>query len=281
MTTAEAAALTFDPTDGFVGTTSFTYAAKDDDGDEDATPATFSISTLNSPPESNDITNTNSILSSAGPTDIDNLSYSDSDGTVTSIIIKTIPAANHGTLTLADGTPITRGQSITPTQALGLKFDPSGNYNGPTTFTYAAVDDDGAEDLTPGTFLLDIDNTPPVVASNTITVNENVQDTPLGLAAPTDSDSGDSFTITVTSLPSLGQVTLADGTAVTVGMTLTTLQLTTLLYDAPEQYDGTSDPGDFGYAVNDGEFTETGDVDISITPVNDPPVATNATVSLA
>ncbi|OEK00001.1 hypothetical protein BFP97_00005, partial [Roseivirga sp. 4D4] len=281
LTPAEAAGLTFDPTTGFVGTTSFTYAAKDNDGDEDATPATFTINTLNSPPESNDITNANTILSSAGPTDLDNLSTEDSDGTVTAIIIKTIPAASHGVLTLADGTVITQGLSITPTQALGIRFDPSGNYNGPSTFTYAAVDDDGAEDLTPGTFIFNIGNVPPVVSSNTITMNENVQDTPLGLPAPTDTDSGNSFTITVTSLPSLGNVTLADGTDVEIGDVLTTAQLTTLLYDSPEQYDGTSDPGDFGYAVNDGQFTETGDVDIIILPVNDPPVANDATVSLA
>ncbi len=280
LTTAEAAGLTFDPTSGFVGTTSFTYAAKDDDGAEDATPATFTINTLNSPPDSGDITNSNSILSTAGATDIDNLSTSDSDGTVVSIIIRTVPNASHGVLTLANGTVIIQGQSITPVEALGLRFDPSGTYNGPATFTYSAVDDDGAEDLTPGTFILNIDNTPPIVASNTITVNENVQDTPLGIATPTDPDSGNTFTIIVTSLPSLGAVTLADGTPVTLGMTLTSLQLTTLLYDAPEDYDGTSDPGDFGYSVNDGEFTENADVDIIINPVNDPPVATDATVSL-
>ncbi|MFY0591879.1 FG-GAP-like repeat-containing protein, partial [Roseivirga sp.] len=280
LTPTEASGLTFDPSTGFVGTTSFTYAAKDNDGEEDPTPATFTINTLNSPPESNDITNTNIIPSSAGPTDLDNLSTQDSDGTVTAIIIKTIPSATHGTLTLADGTVITQGLSITPTQALGIRFDPSGNYNGPSTFTYAAVDDDGAEDLTPGTFIFNIGNTAPIVDSNTIMMDENVQATPLGLSAPSDTDSGDSFTITVTSLPSLGTVKLADGTEVELGDVLTTVQLTTLVYDAPEQYDGSSDPGDFGYSVNDGEFTIAGGVDIIITPVNDPPVGDDATVSL-
>ena len=54
-------------------------------------------------------------------------------------------------------------------------------------------------------------NDAPVASSTTISVAEQSLDTPLGLTAPTDID-GDALTITVTGLPSVGTVTLADGT---------------------------------------------------------------------
>jgi hypothetical protein len=114
-------------------------------------------------------------------------------------------------------------------------------------------------------------NDPPVVDSQSITIAEESVNTPLGLEAPTDPD-GNVLTITVTGLPVLGSVTLADGTPVNIGDTLTSDQLTTLLYNAPADYDGIADPGDFTYGVTDGTHTVTGSVDIIVTPVNDPPV---------
>ena len=118
-------------------------------------------------------------------------------------------------------------------------------------------------------------NDAPVVSSNVLTVNEGSADTSLGLTAPTDVDS-DSLTITVTGLPSLGVVTLADGsTAVTASTTLTSPQLIGLLYDAPSEYDGIADAGAFTYEVSDGDgATSTATATINITAVNDAPEVT-------
>ena len=70
----------------------------------------------------------------------------------------------------------------------------------------------------------------------------------------------------------MGTLFLADGTTpVNVGDMLTIAQLTGLVYDAPADYDGVADPGDFTYDVTDGVATDSGVVDITITPVNDPP----------
>ena len=131
---------------------------------------------------------------------------------------------------------------------------------------------DGNSDSNTGTTTINIiaTNSPPVVNSSAITVDEASQDTGLGLTAPTDAD-GDTLTITVTGLPTLGQVTKADGTAVNNGDSLTSEELTRLLYDAPSDYDGTDDPGDFTYNVSDGTTTVSGRTDITITQVNDSP----------
>ncbi|WP_099426180.1 Ig-like domain-containing protein, partial [Vibrio splendidus] len=123
-------------------------------------------------------------------------------------------------------------------------------------------------------------NDAPDVDSNSITVAEESTNTSLGLSAPTDAD-GDSLTITVTGLPSLGTVTLADGTALTNGMTLTTTELEGLEYDAPADYNGTDAVGSFTYSVDDGQgeanSVQTGSVSIGVTEINDAPEAEDFT----
>ncbi len=112
---------------------------------------------------------------------------------------------------------------------------------------------------------------PPVVSSSTITVDEESTATSLGLSAPTDAD-GDTLTITVTGLPTLGVVKKDDGTVVNNGDTLTSAELTGLIYDAPNEYNGTDVVGNFTYGVSDGDTTVTGTTTINVNPVNDPPV---------
>ncbi|MEM1172225.1 MAG: DUF4347 domain-containing protein, partial [Cyanobacteria bacterium P01_H01_bin.35] len=94
-----------------------------------------------------------------------------------------------------------------------------------------------------------IPNSPPVANSNSIIVDEGSQDIPVGLTAPTDVDPEDILTINVSGLPILGIVTKADGTVVNNGETLTADELEGLLYDAPPDFNGTDDPGDFTYSV--------------------------------
>ena len=84
-------------------------------------------------------------------------------------------------------------------------------------------------------------------------------------------DLNDTLTIQVSGLPILGMVTLANGDAVSDGQVLSVSELTGLQYDAPIDYDGTSDPGDFTYTVTDGTTTVTGSTDITILEINDTP----------
>ncbi|TXD50137.1 Ig-like domain-containing protein, partial [Polaribacter sp. IC073] len=116
-------------------------------------------------------------------------------------------------------------------------------------------------------------NQAPVADSNAITVLEESTGTALGLAAPTDAD-GNPLTITVTGLPILGVVKKANGAVVTNGTVLTSIELTNLIYDSPTAYNGTDDAGEFTYTVSDGTAAPTtGTSDITITAVNDVPVA--------
>ncbi|PID51979.1 MAG: hypothetical protein CR972_04245 [Candidatus Moraniibacteriota bacterium] len=121
-------------------------------------------------------------------------------------------------------------------------------------------------------------NTAPVADSSTVTVDEESTDTNLGLSAPTDAD-GDTLTITVTGLPNLGTVTKADSTTISNGDTLTSAELTGLLYDAPTEYNGTDNVGDFTYSVSDGTATVNGATDITVNAINDPPTLTDDTAN--
>ena len=165
----------------------------------------------------------NTPLGLTAPTDV--------DGNPLTITVTGLPAV--GTITLADGTPVTNGQVLTAAQLAGLQFDAPADLlaSTSTSFTYSVSD--GTATVNAGTTIsVTPVNDAPVASSSTITVAEESANTPLGLTAPTDVD-GNPLTITVTGLPTVGTITLADGTPVTNGQVLTAAQLAGLQFDAP------------------------------------------------
>ncbi len=163
LTIAETISITFDPAAGFTGNATFTYAAKDNDSLEDATPATFTIpitAGTNVPPTTDDVTSSGSILNTAGATDIADLVGSDTDGTVVAGIIKSLPSTTAGILYMADGsTAVALGQELTTAETTTITFDPTAGFTGNAIFTYAAKDDEGAVDATPATFTIPVFST--------------------------------------------------------------------------------------------------------------------------
>ncbi|MGL6523225.1 type I secretion C-terminal target domain-containing protein, partial [Aeromonas dhakensis] len=103
---------------------------------------------------------------------IPTLSGSDIDGNVVSFIIKNLPA--NGILYL-NGVAVTVDQSIAVADAGKLTFTPNANWNGNTTFNYAAVDNDGAVDMSPATVTIKVDavnDLPTLTISNGAVVSE-------------------------------------------------------------------------------------------------------------
>ncbi|MFM1646304.1 retention module-containing protein [Aeromonas salmonicida] len=82
------------------------------------------------------------------------LSGSDIDGTVVSFTIKSLPA--NGVL-LLDGVPVTENQSVQAVDAGKLTFVPSADWNGDTSFSYVAVDNEGLADATPATVTIRVE----------------------------------------------------------------------------------------------------------------------------
>ncbi len=114
-------------------------------------------------------------------------------------------------------------------------------------------------------------NNLPVVDSISINVDEDSQNNTIGFALPTDAD-GDALTITVTSLPesSMGWVTKADGTEITVGSVLSEAELQGLLYETHANANG--DGGFLTYNVSDGKDSVSGSAHFTIASVNDDPI---------
>jgi len=257
--------LVFTPDENFNGDTSFGWNGFDGTSYAD-TPATvnISINSDNDVPTVNDLSKTgledNTILFTA---DDFTSQFTDIDGdSLTKIQITSLP--ENGTLTLNDN-PVSLDDEIDVTQLGNLVFTPDENFNGDTSFGWNGFDGNSYAE-TPGTVNISIGtttNNPPTVSDNSVQFNNNSQDNELGITAPTDPEN-DNLTITVTTLPNLGTVTKADGTPVSIGDILTPEELAGLLYNTPENYNGTDELGSFSYNVSDGVNTVPGTVNIDI-----------------
>ena len=170
------------------------------------------------------------------------LAGTDVDGDPLTFAIATQPA--HGTLT---GTPP------------NVTYTPAANYFGPDSFTFTASD--GQLTSAPATISLSISpvNDRPVATASSLTTAEDTA-LPITLAA-TDAE-GDPLTFAITSLPAHGALT---GTPPNV------------TYTPAPNYSG---PDSFTFTASDGVTTSApGTLSLTVTPVNDAPVATNRSLS--
>jgi hypothetical protein len=165
-------------------------------------------------------------------------------------------------LTLTGGSSINEyRQVLTSLTYENLSDNPSAAARSITVEAYDAAynnlygSDMGSINITP------VNDAAQVFDNNNFSV-AGAQDQALNISAPTDADTDDNaLIITVTGVPtSIGSVTLADGSPVSVGDTLTLAQLTSLQFDA-----GVVDGTDvFTYSVFDGELTTNGTTTINV-----------------
>ncbi len=223
------------------------------------------------------ITNYAQILSSE-----DDLDYSDNSSTaVTALIINRPPVADNQALTTPEDTPkpITLtgsdldGDSLTfapldpPAHgtlsgfnpATGdVLYHPATNYAGPDSFSFRV--NDGQLDSTPATISITVTpvNDPPVADNQALTTPE---DTPKPITLTGSDLDGDSLTFAPLDPPAHG--TLSGFNPATGDV----------LYHPATNYAG---PDSFSFRVNDGQLDSTpATISITVTPVNDPPVADN------
>ncbi|VXA80483.1 RTX toxin [Aeromonas salmonicida] len=127
-------------------------ATQTDKAGNESLPGSDMATILNEAPETAD--KQASGLEDAASIAIPALSGSDIDGTVVSFTIKSLPA--NGVL-LLDGVPVTENQSIQAVDAGKLTFVPSADWNGDTSFSYVAVDNEGLADATPATVTIRVE----------------------------------------------------------------------------------------------------------------------------
>ncbi|MBP5982631.1 MAG: hypothetical protein KA734_02835, partial [Fluviicola sp.] len=130
-------------------------------------------------PITNNVTNATVLPLNASTTDLDDASSSDADGTVVAYRIISLPT--NGTLYKQIGlslVPMSANEAIVAADFAVLKYQPTANYAGNDVFTYAAIDDDGAEDQTPANFNIVVFVASPTsdagLATSTICANSTV-----------------------------------------------------------------------------------------------------------
>ena len=238
--------FTYSPDADFNGTDSFTYHANDGAADSNTATVTITITSVNDAPVANDDeygTDEDTPLTIAPPAVLGN--DSDVDGDSLTAMLDT--DVSNGTLALnADGS---------------FSYTSDADFSGVDSFTYVA--NDGLLDSNVATVTLTVNavNDPPVADDDVYATDE---DTPLNAAAPgvlaNDSDvDGDGLTAVLVTDVGHGSLTLnADGS---------------FTYTPDPNFNGVDS---FTYVANDGlADSNVATVTITVSPVNDAPVATD------
>ncbi|HTH56848.1 MAG TPA: Ig-like domain-containing protein [Cyclobacteriaceae bacterium] len=232
--------LTYMPNANYNGPDSFTFKASDGIFTSNTGTVTINVTPVNDPP----VPNGQSVTTLEDTPVSIVLTGSDIEGSPLTFIVVTPP--QHGTLS---GT------------GANLTYTPSANYNGVDNFTFkvndGTVDSNGTANV-----LITVTpvNDPPVANNQNVTVTE---DTPKSIILSGTDPDGDPLTYTIVSSPTHGTL---NGTA------------PNLTYTPAANYNGSDS---FTFKANDGTAdSNTATVSITVTPVNDAPIANGQSVTV-
>ncbi len=239
----------YTPPAGYNGTATFSYTIEDCSGNTASALVEVSVDPVNDPPVAND---QGRATPEDTPTGFFALAVSDPDNTLAELTCDCLVPPSHGT--------VVRGPDHT------VNYTPDPDFAGIDTFTYEVCDPDGLCDTATVTVEVSAANDNPVVsASDQITP----EDTPIAFPVVHSDPDDDSLSCTASD-PAHGSVSPASGTVLPP-------------YPAAEMLTYTPDPGFFGVdqiviTCNDGQGgTDSVTVEITVTPVNDPPLAQDQT----
>ncbi|MHA3775299.1 Ig-like domain-containing protein [Verrucomicrobiota bacterium sgz303538] len=240
--------LTFTPALNFNGTATISYTISDGKGGTSSAKVTVTVTPVNDAPVAADDSATTpedtakTIAVLGNDTDVDNDPLT--------VTVATVPAA-QGTVTInSDGT---------------LAFTPALNFNGTATISYTISDGKGGTSSAKVTVTVTPVNDAPVAADDSATTPEDTAKTIAVLGNDTDVDN-DPLTVTVATVPAAqGTVTInSDGT---------------LAFTPALNFNGTAT---ISYTISDGKSgTSSAKVTVTVTPVNDAPVAADDTDTTA
>ncbi|PQO34778.1 tandem-95 repeat protein [Bremerella cremea] len=232
--------ITYTPDANYHGADSFTYDVSDGNGGVDTATVTITVNSVNDKPVAN---------ADTGTTDEDvpavfDLLSNDSDIDGDPLTISSVTNPNHGTVVVNnDGT---------------ITYTPNANFFGTDSFLYTINDGQGGTDT--GTVAITVDsvNDAPDANSDSFLTNEDVAVIFDVLINDTDVE-GDSLSVTGVAAPSHGSAVLnVDGT---------------VTYTPDPNFNGVDS---FTYTISDGlGGADTATVSVTVSPVNDNPVATN------
>jgi cellulose biosynthesis protein BcsQ len=234
--------MTYTPVSNYNGPDSFNFVVNDGAVDSNNATVSITVEPVDDPPVANLQSITTKVDKSAALT----LSGSDVDSNSLKYAVVTKPA--HGTLTFGSHFE-TNGKLI---------YTPNARFTGMDGFTFKL--NDGQVDSAPATVSINVTaNHPPMADPQALTTAE---DTRAVVNLQGSDPDGDTLIYAVVTGPSHGGLS---GTA------------PNLTYTPSPNYNG---PDSFTFKVNDGAVdSPLGTVSITVTPVNDPPIATSDTIT--
>jgi VCBS repeat-containing protein len=237
--------VTYTPAADFVGTDSFVYLAQDGLLGNGRATVTVTVTSVNRPPVANADAAT---VAEDGSVDVAVLA-NDTDADNDPLTVASVIQGSHGTVSInANGT---------------VRYVPAANYNGQDSFTYTVSDGHGGTATGTVSITVTAVNDPPVANPDSATVFE---DLPVDVAVLSNDTDADNDTLSVASVTQGAHGTVminANGT---------------VRYGGAPNYNG---PDSFTYTVSDGHGgTATATVSITVTPVDDPPVANADTATV-
>ena len=238
--------ITYTPAADYNGTDSFSYVISDGNGGADSATVLITVTAVNDDPDAED-----DIASTAEDTAVTvTVLANDADVDGDTLAVSSITQPTHGAAVLnADDT---------------VTYTPAADYNGPDSFSYTVADGNGGTDTATVSIEVGSGNDAPVAGDDSATTAEDTAVTVTVLANDTDLD-GDALTVSSLTQPSNGGAVLnADDT---------------ITYTPAADHNGADS---FTYSISDGNGgTDTATVSITITAVNDAPVANDDPASTA
>ncbi|MEG5031952.1 DUF4347 domain-containing protein, partial [Microcoleus sp. AT3-D2] len=268
--------------------TTFDPEPSNNNGSESRATVTTAISPQPTPNKLPSANSSNAALAPNSVVQISGLGGTDSDGTVVTFTISTLPPTNQGVLFLGDpamgGVAVTAGQTLTAEQMTQLFFQSAGNFTA-ANFTYNSRDNLGGSSPAGTVSLVSLAfNYPPVPTniSKTLAPNSTVNLT--GFTAKDPDDSIEFFTINTLPAANQGVLFLGDpsqGIRVTAGQKLSTSQISQLFFQATSEFAAAN----FTYSATDrrgaiSPAPATASLLALLPPTDQPPVANNSSVAL-
>ncbi|MBK9035747.1 MAG: tandem-95 repeat protein [Myxococcales bacterium] len=238
--------VTFTPAANFSGTAGFDYTVSDGTL-TDTGHVTVTVTPVNDGPLAVDDAVTTA-EDTAATIPAATLLANDTDVDGPALSVTAVTAATNGTVALAGTT---------------VRFTPAANFSGTAGFDYT-VSDGTLTDVGHVTVTVTAVNDAPVAVDDAVTTDEDTAATiPAATLLANDTDPDSTPTVTAVSAATNGTVALAG---------------TTVTFTPTADFSGTAG---FDYTISDGTLTDVGHVTVTVTPVNDAPVAVDDTATTA
>ncbi len=241
-----AGSWTYTPDPSWNGVETLAYAISDGSGGTASADVEITITAVNDAPVA--VADTTSMAEDSGPLTL-TLTGNDTDVDGDTLTVTSVTGAAHGVI-------------ANPSAGV-FTYDPDPNWSGPEALSYTISDGNGGTSTGGVDLTVTAVNDAPVATSDTLSVGEDSGPVTLDLLANDSDVENDTLTVTDVTGAANGSITSPGGA---------------WTYTPAPDFSGTET---LDYTVDDGNGgTDSGTMTVTVTPVPDPPVANDDTISL-